>query len=347
MLRKILFVLVVVAAAGFAAFYWSTRPLPILTVTSWAGAYGRAQAVAQMRPYAASHHVDVHLAEWDGVLSGLKGDVIDFELPIAVDACHRGLLEKIDAADVPETQDFVAGAVGPCWVGGIVYSQIIIFAPGAAGTPTTLGDFFDRTKFPGKRALKRGSGKYNLEMALLADGVAPKDVYSTLSTDLGMAQALHKLDSLNPDLVWYDKDSEPLALIRAHRAAFATALNGQLYDASQQGAAPGAIWDHQLYELDVFGIPAGNPRKSTALDYIRFATGAGPLAGVASWVPYGPARRSAWPLVGKNPELGMAMSPFLPTAHFDTAFAVDDDWWRSNSERVDFAWRNWLADPAH
>src|ERR1700744_6181871 len=105
MLRKILFLLIALTAAGLAIFYWITRPLPILTVTSWAGAYGRAQAAAQMRPYAAAHHVDVHLAQWDGELAGLKGDVVDFELPGAVDACRRGLLEKIDLSDLPSGTD--------------------------------------------------------------------------------------------------------------------------------------------------------------------------------------------------------------------------------------------------
>src|ERR1700761_5865635 len=126
MLRKALPLLVAIVVAGLALFHWTTRPLPILTVTSWAGAYGRAQAVAQMRPYAAAHHVDVHLAQWDGDLAGLKGDVVDFELPGAVDACRRGLLEKIDASDLPPgvdgtsaAKDFVPGAFGPCWIGSI------------------------------------------------------------------------------------------------------------------------------------------------------------------------------------------------------------------------------------
>jgi putative spermidine/putrescine transport system substrate-binding protein len=358
MIRKILLAAGLALLAAVAALYWAMRPLPILTVTSWAGAYGRAQAAAQMRPYAATHRVDVHIAQWDGDLSDLKGDVIDFELPKAVEACHRGLLEKIDAASLPAgddgtpaAKDFVAGATGACWVGSVVYSQVIIAGKFAGSQPTRLADFFDTVTFPGKRALKRGSGKYNLELALLADGVAPGQVYATLSTDLGLARALHKLGSLAPDLIWYDKDSEALALVQSGSAAFATALNGQIFDAAQSGGAAGrnfaVIWDRQLYEFDAFGIPVGDPKKDMAMDFIRFATGSAPLAAVAGWVPYGPARRSAMPLVGKNPELGVAMQPFLPTAHFDTAFAVDDEWWRNNGGRMELAWRNWLANPAH
>ena len=76
----------------------------------------------------------------------------------------------------------------------MVYSQVILFAPERfpGAKPQSLEDFFDTTKFPGRRAMKRGSGKYNLELALLADGVAPKDIYPTLSTEpawRGLSQA--------------------------------------------------------------------------------------------------------------------------------------------------------------
>ena len=349
MLRKILLAIVLLLLAGFAALYWYMRPLPILTVTSWAGPYGHAQQVAQMHPYSAANRVDVHIAEWEGNLSDLKGDVIDFELPKAVEACDRGMLEKIDAATLPAgddgtaaAKDFVPGAIGPCWVGGIVYSQVIIFAPGA-NKPTTLADFFDTVKFPGKRALKRGSGKYNLEMALLADGVAPTDIYSTLASDAGMTRALGKLASLGANLTWYDRDSEAPRLIRDGSATFATAPNSQLYDPKGTATPLGVIWDRQLYEMDVFGIPANDPKKDMALDYIRFATGSKALAAMAGWQPFGPARRSSWALVGTNPESGADLKPFLPTSHFDSAFAVDDGWWRAHGDAVTPAWRNWQS----
>ncbi len=347
MIRKILLAAAVAILAGVGVLYWYMRPLPILTVTSWAGPYGRAQAAAQMRPYAASHRVDVHIAEWEGALSKLKGDVVDFELPKAVEACARGLLEKIDANSLSAgedgtaaAKDFVPGAIGPCWVGSIVYSQVIVTGRFAGAQPETLGDFFDTARFPGRRALKRGNGKYNLEMALLADGVPPKDVYATLATEAGLQRAFAKLESLGPSLTWYDRDSEPLPMIESGQAAFATALNGQLADAARRGTVPPVIWDRQLYEFDAFGIPANNPKKDIAMDYIRFATGSRPLAAVAAFVPYGPARRSSSAFLGKNPD-GPDMRPYLPTAHFATAFAVDDQWWFQNGARIDSRWRMW------
>ena len=268
-----------------------------------------------MRPYAASHRVDVHIAEWEGELSDLKGDVVDFELPKAVEACQRGLLEKIDAATLPAgadgvgaAQDFVPGAIGPCWVGNSVYAQVIVSAKFPGAQPSILADFFDTAKFPGKRAIRGASAKYNLEMALLADGVAPKEIYATLSTDSGLQRALAgKLAGLGSNLVFYDSDDQAMEWIGNGAAAFATTLNGPVFDAAQKGAAPNVIWDYQLYEFDAFGIPAGDAKKDAAMDFIRFATGSAPLAGVADWQPFGPARRSGLSLVGENPETHVAM----------------------------------------
>jgi putative spermidine/putrescine transport system substrate-binding protein len=352
MIRKILLAALIFLLAAFAALYWYMRPLPILTVTSWAGDYGHAQAVAQMHPFAAANRIDVHIAEWEGQLSDLKGDVIDFELPKAVEACDRNMLEKIDATTLPAgddgaaaAKDFVPGAIGHCWVGSVVYSHLIIYSPRAfpAGRPETLADFFDTAKFPGKRALKRTSGKYNLEMALLADGVAPAEVYPMLASEAGLARAFAKLSSLGSSLTWYDTDGEAPERIRNGEAAFATALNGQLYDPKQTASSLGVIWDRQLYEFDAFGIPAGDPKKEMALNFIRFATGSKSVAGVASLYPVGPARRSGVALTGKNPENSADLRPFEPTAHFDTAFAEDDIWWHTHGDAVDTAWRNWLA----
>ena len=42
-------------------------------------------------------------------------------------------------------------------------------------------------------SLARASAKLNIEMALLADGVAPKAVYEVLSTPQGVARALQSL----------------------------------------------------------------------------------------------------------------------------------------------------------
>ncbi len=352
---------IVVLLAGI--IYWLTRPLPILTVATWSGPYGRAQANALFRAFGDARRTDVRIALYDGGLGELRQmvasnryewDVMDFELPDAIEACRRGYLEHIDLAallagadGVPAARDFVPNALGPCWVGSVVYSQVIAYSPRRYGEarPRTIGDFFDVQRFPGPRALRRDGAKFNLELALLADGVKPDNVYHILSTPQGVRRAFAKLSSIRPALIWWSSSTDAVAMLNDGRAAFATALNGDVYDADQHHQGVGVIWDHQLYELDVFGVPRGAPKRERAMDFVRFATGSQPLAGVANWVPYGPARRSALAFVGKNPELGIAMAPYLPTTkdHFATAFAVDDSWWLRHEADIAPMWRSWLA----
>ncbi|HWA70674.1 MAG TPA: extracellular solute-binding protein [Rhizomicrobium sp.] len=352
MRRRVLFPLALIMIAAVAALYWFSRPAPILTVTTWAGAYGRAQAAALMRPYAAEKSVDVRIAQWDGDLGEVeaavnarkyKGDVIDFELPRAVEACRKGLLERIDPDILPDRRDFVPGAIGPCWVGSMVYSQVMIYSPRLRRAPRTLADFFDRARFPGRRALSRASAKYNLEMALLADGVPPSEVYRTLATPEGLDRAFAKLKALNP--IWAHDSIDALHWVKNGQAVMATALNGDVYDSAKKDFAPGILWDRQLYEFDVFAIPSGDPNKKRALDFIAWATGAAPLAAMADWVPYGPARRSALALVKNNPELGTPMRPWLPTApaHFARAFAVDDGWWLDHGAALGARWQQFVS----
>jgi putative spermidine/putrescine transport system substrate-binding protein len=173
--------------------------------------------------------------------------------------------------------------------------------------------------------------------------VAPQDVYKTLETEAGVARAFQKLDTLKPGLIWWRAAGEPALLVQSGQAAFSTVLNGDIFEA--RADMPGVIWDRQLYEFDVFGVPKGNPNKAMAMEFIRYATSARPLSRMANRIAYGPARRSALPLVGDNPEFHVAMRPFLPTApaNFATAFAVNDAWWLAHGAALEARFAAWAA----
>jgi len=356
-----LFAAVTLAAVLFLGFLFLSRTKPVLTIATWPESYGHAQATAQIMPFGAKSGTDTRLALYNGGTRELAEqvaskhyawDAVDMELPDAVAACQSGLLEKIDASTLPAGSngtpaalDFVPGAIGPCWVASTVYSQVIAGSFDKKGMPVDLAGFFDTKNFPGKRALNKTTAKLNVEMALLADGVAPKDVYEVLSSPQGVARALKKLDSLRGNIVWYTNPADAAQMVIDGRAAFASLPNWAVYDANTAGPLPklGIIWDRQLYQLEVYAIPKGNPKAAKATDFVRFATGPENLGAMASWIAYGPARKSALPFVQLQPELHIAMTPYLPTAHFDTAFAVDAGWWRLHGADVAGLWQEWLT----
>jgi putative spermidine/putrescine transport system substrate-binding protein len=349
-----------VSAGLGAGVYWLSQPPASLTVVSWGDAYGRAQTIAMFHPYTDKSGVDVAVKNYGGgtkeIAAQVKAhqvqwDVVDLELDDAATACRDGLLEDIDGIELPPgingaraTSDFVPGAIGHCWVGSVVYSQVIAYDSQrfADRAPRTLRDFFDLSRFPGPRGLRDNGPKYNLELALLADDVQSWRVYSTLATRSGVDRAFAKLDTIKSTIVWWRATSEPAELLARGNVAMTTTLNARVFDIAAQPRFV-TIWDGQLYQLDVFGIPKGTPNKQRALDFIRFATSPTPLAEEAALLPYGPARRSALRLVGRNPETNEEMREHLPTApeNFSNALAVDPDWWAAHGADLEARWNAW------
>lgn len=357
--RWLAVLLVVLAVAG-GGLYWLTLPPERLTVVSWGDAYGRAQTIALFHPFTDKTGVDVNIANYGGglkeiaaqVKSGaVEWDVVDLEIEDAAAACREGLLEPLTGIALPPgingiraQNDFVPGALGPCWVGSVVYSQVIAFPNErfAAARPTTLIDFFDLTRFPGPRGLRDNGPKYNLELALMADGVPFWQVYSVLGTQRGQDRAFAKLDTIKSAIRWWKRTTEPSDMLAQGTVAMTTALNARIFSIDIVPKL-GTIWDGQLYQLDVFGVPKGTRKLSRALEFIRFATGSQPLAEEARLLPYGPARRSSLPLVGRNPETNAEMRPHLPTAprNFTRALAVDPDWWATRGAALETRWAEW------
>ncbi|OJT98884.1 MAG: hypothetical protein BGN82_04785 [Alphaproteobacteria bacterium 65-7] len=353
MKHSLLLVLAAVLVVAVAVLYWVTRPPPVLSVTTWDSPYGRAQAAAQIRAFGARQGVDVRINRWNGDLKALEAavmarrytaDVLDVTLTGAARACQDGLLEKLDTASLPDgadgtpaARDFVPGALGPCWVGSVVQSQVMVYAPGLKRVPATLADFFDTRAFPGRRALSRATPRFTLEMALLADGVKPADIYRTLETPEGLERAFAKLASVRP--IWSIDTVGAMRWVTNGQAVMTAALNTEVTDNPEFPL--GIVWDHQVYVLNVFAIPFANPNKALAMDFIRFATASGPLGAVASRVPLGPARRSALSFVDDNPDTHRPMRPILPTApeNFRHAFALDALWWQAHEADILPRWQ--------
>lgn len=116
------------------------------------------------------------------------------------EGCADGTFQRLDAAAIlgaTAISDFIDGALHPCGIGALIWSQAVAFDATvfAENPPKTLADFFDLARYPGKRGLSVGA-EGTLEVALMADGVPPADVYDVLRRPGGIERALRKLDSI-------------------------------------------------------------------------------------------------------------------------------------------------------
>jgi len=209
-----------------------------------------------------------------------------------------------------------------------------------------MADFFDMEKFPGKRGLRK-SPKVNLEFALMADGVAAKDVYEVLATPEGVDRAFKKLDTIKGDVVWWEAGAQPPQLLADGEVALTTAYNGRIFNAVAGEKKPFEIvWDGQVWDLDLWVIPKGSKNKDLAMDFLKFSTATEQLAAQASWISYGPARKSSSSLVGTYAtDASIDMGPQMPTnpANLTNAVQSNFEFWADNADQLTERFNAWLA----
>ena len=334
-----------------------------LTVMSWGGAYTKSQVEAYHKPYAAKTGVNVISVDSDNPGPQVKTmeeagnvtvDVADVEYSDAIRLCDEGMLETIGmdalppgADGTPAKDDFLPGSVTDCAVATIVFSTNYGYdtTKFPDGGPTTIADFFDTTKFPGKRGMGKRP-KANLEMALMADGVPAADVYKTLGTPEGVDRAFKKLDSIKKDIVWWDAGAQAVQLLADGEVTMTTAYNGRLFSAEVADGKPfKSVWDGQVYEYDLFVVPKGAPNKDAAIDFVKFATSTQGLADQAKWIAYGPARKSSAALVGKFNDGKTDMAPYMPTNpdNMKNAVASSYEFWVDHDAELNDRFNAWLA----
>ncbi len=333
-----------------------------LTVVSWGGAYTKSQVEAYHKPFTAETGIAVVNADYNGGIAEVKAqvesgnvvwDVVDMEVGDALRACDEGLLEPLDPASfpagddgTPAAEDFYPDALNECWATTIIFSTVFAFDDSKIGPnkPNTIGDFFDLQKFPGKRGLRKQNPKATLEMALIADGVVPEDVYEVLASPEGLDRAFAKLDTIKDSVIWWEAGSQPVQLLADGEVAMTVVYNGRLFDAvAAEGKPFKIVWDAQVMEYDTYVVVKGAPNKEAAMAFMRFATATRQLAAQASWIAYAPARKSSLPLVGKNAANGEDMLPNLPTPDKGRAVTVDPRFWADHQDEINQRWAAWLA----
>lgn len=335
-----------------------------LRIATWAGAYGQAQKEAVFDPFAkeTGMQVDTSVQASAGGISSNNWDVADLSAASASELCDQGALEVIDPAllkaapdGTAAAADFLPGGLGKCAVGSLAWSSVVLYMGDSKDAksgkpvvaPKSLKDFFDVARIPGKRGLPRDP-RYVLELALLADGVPPDDIYKQLGSRDGVQRALRSIASIRSQIVWWSDPQQALTLLKDRSVVMTMGYSGRAFMEIATGTKPIKIlWDGQIYDVDVWAVSKTASNKPEAMKFIAFASGADRLAETARQLPYGPMRRSAVALVGNHAILGTDLKPFLPTApdNLATALRFDGTFWKSHQEELTLALEDWIENP--
>ena len=347
----------------FAFASISASAAQALTVVSWGGAYGRASTAAVMDPFAEETGIDIRIDDYNGGLSQIRAqvetgqiswDVVDLEIPDLVRGCDEGLLEQVDVSTLPPAKDgspakddYIPGTVTDCGPSQLFYATVYAYNRDdyQGKVPTTIEDFFDLAKFPGRRGMRR-TPQVNLEFALMADGVPIDEVYATLDTPEGLDRAFRKLDTIKEQVIWWEAGAQPPQMLADKEIAMTTAYNGRIFNAQVVEKQPFVVvWDGQVLDSAGFGIVSGTPNLEAARRFVRYAADPAIQARVSQYISYGPTRRSAAPLVSTHLASGVKMEPYMPTSVQNLGRALQNDWewWGDHVDELNERFSVWLA----
>lgn len=318
-----------------------------LTVVNFGGANGAAQKKAYIDPFEKTG-TKVTMVEYNGEQAKIKAmveakkvtwDVVEVESPDLSRGCDEGLFEKLDWSKVGNKADFQKAAVHECGVGTFVWSTVMAYNADKLKTaPTTWADFWDTKKFPGKRGMRKGA-RYNLEFALMADGVKPADVYKVLATKDGAERAFKKMTELKPNIQWWEAGAQPPQFLVAGDVAMTTAYNGRIDAAQREGKNLQITWTGGIYDLDYWVMPKGTPNKDAALKFIALASSPDAQAEYAKAISYGPTNNKA---LAKLDAKVLAQLPTSP-ANSKEALQFNVGFWADQGEALEKRFSAWAT----
>jgi putative spermidine/putrescine transport system substrate-binding protein len=309
-----------------------------LTIVSYGGGYQEAQAKALFEPFMKANP-DIEIVQdspTDVAKLTAMVEAGDPQWDVALVANDFGndsqseWLEPIDYS-VVDKGALLDGYAGKYRAGADVEGTVVAYREDALDSaPKTWADFFDTEAFPGKRAMNKYAAGGILEAALLADGVAPSDLYP-----LDVDRALAKLDTIKDDIIWWETAAQSQQLLESGEAALGLVWIGRATDAAK--TAPVAInWNTWTSQDAYWVVPKGTDNKEAAMEFVAFATSHKPQVSLAGLLPYGAVNAAA----AKSSDV--AADPNRPSNHLETQVRMDDEWWAENMQDVNDQFTEWL-----
>jgi putative spermidine/putrescine transport system substrate-binding protein len=263
---------------------------------------------------------------------------------------NDGLLEEVDLGYFNKGQVEEIQPLPPMsyCVPAIVYSLVLGYDTGIArqAKPSSWSDLWNVEKFPGKRALYNPSDGIiagaTFEVALLADGVAPKDLYP-----LDLERAIASIAKLKPHILKYwTTGAESAQLLSGGSVAMTPTWNSRANDLKTKGLPVDYSWNQGIMQWDGWAVLKGTKNRENALKFIAFATRADRQARFTEATFNGPSNTKAFDLLEEK------VKPVLPTNPEFTKVQIAQNyaWWNApgadgkpNQVEAARLWQKWVT----
>ena len=321
----------------------TAAPEPVtLTFVSYGGAYQDAQTEAWVKPYMeANPHVTIVQEEGTDYAklqamveaNDVTWDVVDVGNDFGLER-NADILEPLDCSIIP-CDEMLPGLANKSRIADIIYGVVFAYRTDdypEGSEPQGWADFFDTTKFPGKRGVYNFVSGGILEGALVADGVDPKALYP-----LDIERALAKIDTIWDDLIWWDTGAVSAQLLADHEVVMGMSWNGRIYNIQQEGAPVKIQWNQHIQTSDFLVVPKGVKNVTEAMKLIAYMSSAEHNAGPSYYIAYAPTNKNALDKVDP------AKKEDLPTTYLDVAMQFNDAWWDTNFSAANERYTEWFT----
>ena len=309
-----------------------------ITFAGWGGHNQEAQARQWLEPFTRETGIEVRQETLDGydelkdqVREGrTRWDVMvsgaNFGLQRDAEWLERARRPRLAAARPPARPRDAAARARPRLFDRHPLASRPRSAPG-----DRLGRLLRPAPVPGQ-AVTYDFVQYGLfESALLADGVAARDLYP-----LDLDRAFRVIDRLRDDLIFTKDLEEADTLLASGEAAMALYSQNHAYLARHKSDRLAITWKQQILLSEFLVVPRGAPNRAEAMQLIDYILGPEPQSRLSRDLTYSPINVHATP----DP----TMAPHMTFTHRSPDDAVfDDEWWSVNQAEVERRFAEWKA----
>ena len=201
--------------------------------------------------------------------------------------------------------------------------------------PRSWEDFWDTKALPGKRSLDViANGAGSLEMALMADGVLPGDLYP-IDVDRGF-RSFERLGREN--IIWARSFAETVQRLMSHEVSLATSWPYRVASANRGGAQIGTNFNQCRVDGSWLCVVKTSPNPRAAFSLINaIVSNTQASAEFSRLTHYGTPKIDSLKLL---PEADAGLVPTNPVLA-RKLFRPDDRWWAENLVTVVRRFKEW------
>lgn len=267
----------------------------------------------------------------------IQWDMVNNELSFVSEQCGV-LFEEIDTSIVTNLEHVDEQyKKSSCFLPTFAYSQLLMYNPEKFDAePASWVDFFDTEKYPGPRAAWMYDSANLITIALLADGVAPEDLYP-----LDLDRAFAKLDTIKDLMRWAEAPGQVTEQILADEVDLALAYSGRGYDAIAEGSNWKVAWGATpIVEVQGVAILKGTKNLEAAQQAANYILSEEAQTNLPNFIAYSPIR------TGIEPDVDAAKREFLMLDMPEGSTILGNpnpDWWKDNRDIVETRFTEWQA----